>query len=197
MSKQYTQEVFNRQTGELVEVDLGIWMTLTEFTDSMGVGLKLGRTVLLEIGLIGVEGGRFRLKREHEASGLGRRLMAKKSKFPFDALSPAGQTYAKARWSDALAAVETARSAEDQTPTVMGALNDFRQQRSDRLTTQMEVCWIMDHFEGVSTRTIARVLNVTEAIVFKWSSVRSRQLKTACELKKRVFPLQKDGLLSG
>jgi hypothetical protein len=43
MSKQYTQEVFNRQTGELVEVDLGLWMTLTEFTDTMGVGMKLGR----------------------------------------------------------------------------------------------------------------------------------------------------------
>jgi hypothetical protein len=197
MSRQYTQEVFNRQTGELVEVDLGEWMTLTEFTDAMGVGMKLGRAVLLEIGLIGVEGGRFRLKREHEASGLGRRLKAKKSKFPFDVLSPAGQAYATARWSDALAAVETARSAEDQTPTVMAALNDFRKQRSDRLTTQMEVCWIIDHFEGVSTRTIARVLNVTEAIVFKWSSVRSRQLKTASELKKLVFPLQKDGLLSG
>lgn len=179
MSLHYTKDTFDRSTGELVTLDLGVWMTLTEFTDLMGLPMKLGREVLQRIGLVGIEGGRFRLKQEHEQGGLGRRNKVKASKFPFDVLSPAGQHHASTLWDDALKAVLEDRETDGAIGVADNALAEFRQQRHGAMTTQMEVCWLQHHFPGLSTRTIARLLHVTEAIVFKWSALQHKRLKEA------------------
>lgn len=183
MSLQYTTQIFDRNTGELVNLDLGLYMTLTEFTDLMGVPMKLGREVLNEIGLLALEGGRFRLKEEHARAALGRRLKTKSSKFPFDALSPSGQSHARARWDAALKSVLERRSRDPDVEGAEKALKEFREQRLGPLTTQMEVYWLLHHFPKLSTRSIARILHVTDAIVFKWSALRQRQVKQAHQKK--------------
>lgn len=170
-------ETTDPTTGEVISFDLGVSMTLTEFTDSMGVSMRLGRSILLEMGLLQSEGGRLRLKPEYQAAGLGMRLHKRGSRYPFDVLFPAGQTWAKERWSSAEAVVEARRGG------VAGdALRSYREWRAHQLagarepmTTQMEVCWLLDHFPELTTREIAGVLLVSESVVKKWSALRSHQ----------------------
>ena len=183
MSLHYTKDIFDRSTGELVTLDLGLWMTLKEFTDLMGVPMKLGRAVLQQIGLVGLEGGRLRLKQEHVEGGLGRRNKTKASKFPFDVLSPAGQHHARPLWDKALWVVLEERGRDREAEEADKALQSFMTGRFEAMTTQMEVSWLQDHYPGLSTRSIARLLHVSEAIVFKWSAHRQRQLREAATRK--------------
>lgn len=184
MSVHYTTEIFDRTTGEVVALDLGRWMTLTEFTTLMGVGIREGRAVLAEIGLIHREGNRYRLGSSHERAGLGRRLRGRASRYPFDALSPSGQAYARERWAAAHAAVVHRRKSTPAIVRAGEALEAFRARRAAPMTTQMEVCWLLDHFPSLSTREIAGFLTVTEAIVFKWSAIRSRQRERPQAIKR-------------
>lgn len=183
MSLHYTKEIFDRATGEIITLDQGQWMTLTEFTALMGVPMRLGRAILMEIGLVEIEGGRIRLKREFEQRGYGRRLKTKRARFPFDALSPVGQKYARERWGAAAAKVMAERSAEADVVAARDALDCFSRMHKVDMTTQMSVCWLLDHFPNLSNRKIARVLDVTEAIVHKWVAKRNRQLATVSASK--------------
>jgi hypothetical protein len=176
-------ETFDRDTGELIALDLGLWMTLTEFTTLMGVDMRLGRLVLAEIGLIHTEGHRYRLKPEHEATGLGSRLRAKNEGYPFDVLSPAGQSHARDRWAAAQGTVVARRQGSERHQQAAQALASFAALRSEPLTIQESVCWLLDHFPNLTTRETAAILNVTNAIVFKWSALRSEQRQA--RLKQR------------
>lgn len=178
MGLPYILETTDPTTGKVISFDLGRSMTLTEFTDSMGVPKRLGRSILLEMGLLQSEGGRLRMKPEHQAAGLGMRLRRKGTRHPFDVLFPAGQTWAKERWSSAKAAVVAPRLS---IPAL--ALQSYREWRGDPLTTQMEVCWLLDHFPKLTTGDIASVLQVTESIVKKWSARRSHQREHGERLK--------------
>ncbi|QRG05621.1 hypothetical protein EZH22_21570 [Xanthobacter dioxanivorans] len=180
MGVPYVLETADPVTGEAISFDLGVSMTLSEFTDSMGVPLRLGRAVLVEMGLLQSEGGRLRIKLEHQAAGLGMRLHKKGTRFPFDVLFPAGQAWAKERWSSAKAEVERHRGS-----AAALALQAYCDWRGGPMTTQMDVCWLLDHFPELTTRDIARVLSVSEAAVFKWSSLRTRQRDHA-ESRKRL-----------
>lgn len=178
MSLPYVLETTDPHTGEVISFDLGVSMTLTEFTDSMGVPMRLGRSILVEMGLLQSEGGRLRLKPGHQAAGLGMRLRQRGGRFPFDVLSPAGQAWASERWSSAKVAVEDRRGG-----AAGEALSSYRQWQGETLTTQMEVCWLLDHFPELTTREIAGVLSVSESIVKKWSALRSRQREHGERLK--------------
>lgn len=188
--RHYSTETYDRDTGELVALDLGLWMTLAEFTTLMGVGMRSGRLILAEIGLIEIEDRRYRLKPEHEHAGLGKRLRSKGSRFPFDVLSPAGQAYAKQRWDAAHERIVQRRSGSPLTRQAADALTEFSARRSEPMSVQMGVCWLLDHFPYLSTREIAAMLSVTEAIVFKWSA--KRTVQRGALLDRRRQPIASD-----
>jgi ribosomal protein S25 len=48
----YTAETLDRATGELKEVSLGNWITVTELGERYGVGPKQVRTILHHMGLL-------------------------------------------------------------------------------------------------------------------------------------------------
>ena len=186
----YVLETIDPTTGKVVFHDLGVSMTLTDFTHSMGVPLRLGRSILAEMGLLQLEGGRLRLRPEHQATGLGMRLRKKEGKFPFDVLHPAGQDWAMERWSAAKAVVEAREAtAAPVVREAAEALQSYREWRGRAaMTAQMDVCWLLDHFQEITTREIAAVLGVTEAAVFKWSALRSRQRAKARQSKAAELP---------
>lgn len=187
----YVLETIDPLTGKVVSFDLGVSMTVSEFTDTMSVPMRLGRTVLVEMGLLQLDGGRLRLKPEHQAAGLGMRLRKKGTRFPFDVLSPAGQTWAKERWSSATASIEARRAVAS--PTVReasAALQKFCELRGIApMATQLLVCWLLDHFPTLTVIEIADILSATESAVKRWSARRSTQRTAAYALKaKREFP---------
>lgn len=185
MSLQYSREVFDRETGELVSLDLGIWMKITEFTELLGVPMRLGREILCDIGLISIQSGRYKLKLEHEKAGRGRNLKAKRSRFPFVVLSPEGQKYAMERWAASKDRVLARKAGETKTIEAIVALEAFRQSRRNRLTCKMEIYWLLDHFPHIPTRKIAEIVGVSNSIVFKYSAIRTKERAAGQETRRQ------------
>ena len=169
-------ETINPETGEVIEIDLGRSLTIKDFLASKGVPDRYGRSILVEMGLLHLEAGRLRLKAEHVSDRLGNRMHMKGSKHPFDVLYPSGQAWVEERWDEAKAAVD-ARKAQGS-PTFQAAslaMDEYREWRGEPMTTQMQVCWLLDHFPDLTVSEVADVLSVTDAIVKKWSAARAKQ----------------------
>jgi hypothetical protein len=95
---EYTTEVIDRRTGDLVTQSLGNWKTITELASDYEMGRNEFRHVLTVMGLLSPEGqkGRRRLTREAVDTGFGKRIEPGKSskfRFPFDTISPDGQLH--------------------------------------------------------------------------------------------------------
>ncbi|CAO4182674.1 hypothetical protein [Methylorubrum populi] len=52
----YSEEVLDRRTGELVKVNQGEWITVTELAGLYGVGPRKARSVLRKMEFLGIEG---------------------------------------------------------------------------------------------------------------------------------------------
>jgi hypothetical protein len=108
----YTEEMLDRTTGELVTIDKGDWITVTELGGRYGVTRIKVRAVLRQMGFLYVTGGqahnRHRLTPQAIEAGHGKHIPAKAGKRmnPFDVISPEGQRWIGERWADALAAVD-------------------------------------------------------------------------------------------
>jgi hypothetical protein len=160
---QYSQTVIDRSTGELVPVDMGEWITVTELGKVYGVGPHKVRAVLQRMGLLQSEGrhGRLRLTPQAAAQGLGKRHdKPKNSKYPFDVISPAGQAFAADNWQETVEALEGDERDDPRLLEAKAALTSYALQRSSHrlsdMTTQMRVSWLLDHFDGLTNEQIAR-----------------------------------------
>jgi hypothetical protein len=180
----YTEHTLDRRTGELVEVSAGDWITLTELGEMTGVTPRRIRTILREMGFLYVEGGRahnrHRLTPEVVKQGLGRHIPAKppKVRYPFDVISPAGREWIEARWSETMAALE----AQQARPVILQAreaLHAFRAERLSDLNVQGCVLWLCDHFPDLTHTEMASILDVTQQVVSRYVSTRSRQKASA------------------
>jgi hypothetical protein len=180
----YTTEILDRSTGELVEVGTGNWITVSELGESYGVGSRRVRAILHHIGLLRPEGrhGRYRLTDTAVARGYGKRIdKAKRSKWPFDVISPAGQELIKEAWSDAVADLEATLSKSTVRAAARDALELFTQQRRAAMTTQEEVCWLSDHYPDLTNHDIAVVIGMSQQLVGRYVA---RQKQKRDELRR-------------
>ncbi len=187
----YVQEILDRKTGELVSVDQGDWITITELSCMLVVGRRRATTILRHMGFLQVEGGgrnsRHRIADWVVEKGWGKRLHRKGDKFPFDVIGPNAIPWIKERWQAASVAVEHG----DNTGLVAearDAVTTFKASRDGREpSVQMLVCWLADFFPSLTQQQMGAVLDVTQQLVCRFLSVRSAQHAEAKELRKRDF----------
>jgi hypothetical protein len=174
----YTAEILDRATGELVEVDQGNWVTVTELGKAHGVGPRRVRAVLHHMGLLRSEGkhGRYRLAPFAVERGYGKRIdRPKRSKWPFDVLSPEGQRLIDETWEVTVADMQSDLEKDSSTGTASTALDHFKKARSRPMETQEEVCWLRDHQSGLTNTQIATVTGASEQLVGRYVALQLRQ----------------------
>lgn len=194
---EYTEQILDRGTGELVTICHGDWVTVSELGDLYGVGRKTVRVILRAMGFIHVEGGgshqRHRLSTWVTDQGWGKR-MEPRFGTPFDVIGPEGQAWIAERWQAASDRVAAQRS---QPSLVAGeALTQFADDRDRyrRLTGQEpmalveKVRWLVAHFPGLSQSEIASILVVTQQLVSRYVNERAKQLRTLKAARSRNVP---------
>jgi hypothetical protein len=182
---QYVQEVLDRQTGALVLEPIGEWLTVSELGGKFGASPKRTRAVLHHIGLLTSEGkhGRYRLARFAVERGYGiRHDRPKKSKWPFDAISPLGQRLVAEAWVEATEDLKRELEENPSSMAAKAALARFERDRGRPQTTQEAVCWLRDH-TSISQREMSKVLEVSEQLVGRYARIQQQQRKC---LRERV-----------
>lgn len=188
MGMHYTTEVLDRRSGELVSLDLGFYLTVTELGQSLGLTPRQIRKVLHVLGLAMPEGsrGNYRLTFEAVRKGYGKRIdRPKKGRYPFDTISPAGQRLVADNLAWALAEIEEQRVPMARTMAEeLEAYKDFRaSERLSPLTLQAEVCWLADHFPEASSEEIAAATGGAAGKVRQYLAMRRRTLEGLREFK--------------
>lgn len=186
---EYVQEVFDRKTGTLKTISQGEWNTITEIGELYGVGPRKVRSVLRHIGVLDIETrgrtSRHRLCRWMVDREWGRRI-EKKGTVPFDVIGPAGQRWIAERWDAAVAELaEQTLSGKVREASI--ALDNFKAHRRGHFGTQMEVCWLADHFPDLSQSEVASILDVSQQLVSFSMRARERQLREAIAFRNRVL----------
>ncbi|MGU3284624.1 hypothetical protein [Methylobacterium mesophilicum] len=190
---EYVQHVLDRKTGELIEVSSGNWITITELGEAKCVTPHRVRTVLRAMDFLYVEGGRahnrHRLMPWVIQQGYGKHVPARKPviRFPFDVVSPAGQAWIEARWSDAV----TALDAQPHRPVVgqaREALATFVGGRLGELDVHGRVLWLRDHFPALSDTEVASILDVTQQLVSRYARLQERQRQSRRLAKTAELP---------
>jgi hypothetical protein len=174
----YMTEVLDRSTGDLKEVSLGNWITVTELGERYGVGNKKIRSILHHMGLLQSEGqhGRYRLTPHAVEQGLGiRHDKPKKSKYPFDVISPEGQRLIALAWDETVADLDRERLNDPIVHAADMALQSFKARKATALETQQEVCWLLDHFDNLTFQQIADLLSVQRPLVSRYANLRKKQ----------------------
>jgi hypothetical protein len=172
----YTTEQLDRSTGELHLASLGEWITLTELGKQYGVGERKIRTILHHLGMLQPEGGRYRLTARAIEQGFGKRHdNPKKHQYPFDVISPLGQQIIAENWDWVVTDLEQKKRSTPRLRAASDALEEFKKARSSQLTTQMDVCWLTDHFPKLTPCEIAQIVGVPHPQVYRYSRIRSKQ----------------------
>jgi hypothetical protein len=176
----YTEELLDRRTGEMTTINIGDWITVTEFGDLVGAGPRKVRTVLRDLEFLAVEGGRdhnrHRITDWAVRDGLGRRINpTKRMTAPFDVISPTGQEWLKERWSAALSKADD-RVARVDVRSAKLALVEFQTSRSRLdMPVQESVCWLADHHPLLSQDDVACILDITRQLVSRHQLVQAKQ----------------------
>ena len=181
---EYIDTVLDRKTGELITVGTGDWITVTELGDRHSVSRVKIRAILRKMDFLYVAGGsahnRHRLMPWVIAQGLGKHIPAKrKGQYPFDVIGPEGQAWIAERWSDTITAIQ----AEEGKTGVADAREALRVFKDDRgrhnLNVQGSVLWLIDHHPDLTHTEVAAILGVTQQLVSRYASLRSKQLQGA------------------
>jgi hypothetical protein len=187
MGMQYTREIFDRKTGEMVSIDQGHWITMEELSEVLKIGRRQLATVLHQINFLQIEGtgrnARNRIRDWVIAKGYGKRNKRKSDDMPFDVVSSEGVRWIAERWEDANKAVEEKTSAPAK--EARQALEEFQRHRSGPLGGQGEVYWVADHFPHLTHDQMAQALSVSRQLVTRFMRARSRQLEKAKALRER------------
>ncbi|MBM1172152.1 hypothetical protein [Microvirga arabica] len=185
----YTTEVLDRSTGDLKEVSLGNWITVTELGERYGVGNKKVRSILHHMGLLQSEGkhGRYRLTANAVEQGLGiRHDKPKKSKYPFDVIGPEGQRLIALAWDEAVTDLERERLNDPQARSADAALQEFQALLPSPMTTQEEVCWLTSRFPDLTYQQIADLLGVQRPLVSRYANLQKKQIAFRASQKVSV-----------
>ena len=188
----YQTEVLDRQTGELVPICSGNWITVTELGNAYDLGPRQVRQVLRHLGWIYAPAhsskSAYRLCPDAIKAGLGKHIVKSKSGRPFDVISPLGQE----RFAQQLPAALSQIAGKDTTRVVQAraSLEAFKQRRietsngEERWTTQMEVSWLEYFWPHLSQDEMAAVLRISKQLVsyhvLKAKASREKQRKALC-----------------
>jgi hypothetical protein len=176
----YTTELLDRSTGDLRFVDLGNWITVTEFGQQYGLGPKKIRSALHHLGMLQVEGKRLRLTSKAIALGYGRRHdFPKKHRHPFDVISPLGQKAIAENWEWLIADIAEEKSGKPILREASAALESFKKGRVGEMATQMQVCWLRDHFHRLTQDEIATLVDIPRTLVNRYAKLQERQREYA------------------
>lgn len=186
----YTTEEIDRSTGDLREVSLGDWLTVTELGTLYGVGSRKIRTILHHMGLLRPEGqhGSYRLTPHAVAQGLGKRIGKSKSGWPFDVLSPRCQELIDQIWEETLADLECDLNSDPHVTEAQAALATFKAIRQSPVEAQQEVCWMKDHYPGMLHKQVATVLDISPALVTRYAEQRRKEREFHERRKAKVLP---------
>jgi hypothetical protein len=130
------------------------------------------------MGLLQSEGqhGRYRLTPRAVEQGLGKRIdKSRNSKWPFDVISPEGQRLIAMAWDETVTDLERERLSDPIVHTADAVLQRFKLQRASVLETQQEVCWLLDHFDGLTFQQITDLLGVQRPLVSRYANLRKEQ----------------------
>ncbi|WP_404292414.1 hypothetical protein ACD578_08950 [Microvirga sp. RSM25] len=176
----YTAEQLDRSTGDLRIVDLGNWITVTEFGQQYGLGPKKIRSALHHLGMLQVEGKRLRLTSKAVALGYGRRHdFPKKHRHPFDVISPLGQKVIAENWERLIADMAEEKAGKPILKEASAALESFKKGRLGEVTTQMQVCWLRDHFHILTQEEIAALIDTPRPLVNRYVKLQEKQREYA------------------
>jgi hypothetical protein len=189
----YQNEILNRRTGELISIDIGNWITVTELGDCLDLGPREIRKVLHRLGWAAPErgsGGAYRLNANAVRRGYGKRISPKKG-YPFDVISPAGQAIVREQLQSLMDAAEEERKSDPVVQQTRSALEEYRGKHPDHLVTlQEEVSWIDFYCPGLTGPQVALVLDTTDQLVRKYRHAANAQ-------RKRVAQRRDVGTLPG
>jgi hypothetical protein len=172
----YTTEELDRTTGDLRIVNLGNWVTVSELGKQFGLGAKKIRSVLHHMGMLGSEKGRFRLTHQAVQEGFGKRHdNPKKYRYPFDVISPLGQKVVADNWHWVVTDFDQEKHSKPILREASAALASFKKGRRSEMTTQMEVCWLRDHFPKLTQDEIASLVDIPQSLVNRYAKLQERQ----------------------
>lgn len=174
---------------------MGDWITVTELGQTYGVSPRRVRAVLHHMGLLQPEGrhGRYRLASFAVERGYGKRIeKSKKSKWPFDVISPEGQQLITTSWHDTVADMDAEVTNHAGRASAAESLQSFRRKREEMslsvMQAQQEVCWLCDYFPDLTNRDIAAILDVSEQLVGRYVNTRRKQRRELREKRDRSLP---------
>ena len=195
MTMLYKSEVFDRKTGEVIEVELGEWMTVTELGERLGVGRRKVREVLSTLDVVALTGAswggtqRYRLTPWVLERDFGKHHPPTKARpYPFDVIGPMGREWIEERWAGALHQVET-KASSPVVSAARAALEDFKVTRKrENMPTKQMVYWLCHHFPQLSHDEMAIIIGVARQMVSreaaqreteraKWKAFREKPLR--------------------
>lgn len=194
----YVSERIDRRTGELLEIDIGDWLTITELGAALGEGPRSIRAILLEMAFLQPETygssrhTRMRLCPWVVTRGWGKRI-EKRNRPPFDTVSPEAQDWVRERLASTKAAIDQRASADAQRATY--ELHRFiawrvaeRVNREEEFTTGRKFLWLADHYPDLTQEDIAVVLEVSPSLVSKMVKERKSHRGAVQKRKTTVLP---------
>jgi hypothetical protein len=172
----YTAEQLDRSTGDLRIVSLRDWITVTELGRKYGLGPKQIRSALHHLGMLQIEGNRLRLTQKAVHLGYGRRHdFPKRHKYPFDMISPLGQKVIAENWEWLLTDIAEEKQSKPKLKAASAALSAAKEKRSGEMTTQMDVCWLRDHFPDLTQDEIASLNDSPQSLVNRYAKLQAKQ----------------------
>lgn len=194
MGMQYTSEIFDRKTGEMVSIDQGHWITMDELSKAFEIGRRQLATVLHQMNFLQIEGtgrnARNRIQDWVIAKGYGKRNKRKSDGMPFDVVSSEGVRWIAERWEDARKEVEAKTSGPAK--EAREALQEFQKRRSGPMGGQGEIYWLADHFSRLTHDQMANALDLSRQLVSRFIKLRARQRDAAWKLRHRHTKIGED-----
>lgn len=184
---EYHQEVLDRATGRLETKSIGEWITVTELGERYGVGPKRTRAILHHMGVLAQEGRRYRLPRNLVEAGIGLRHDNPTSGYPFDVISPEGQSLIASVWSATAEDYEAECRNDAAVSFIRASLAAFRATRLSPMDTRQEVYWVLDHFPGALLQTVAKAAEVSPALVSRHVAERSSRRKRLIDQRMKAL----------
>lgn len=166
---EFFKETIDGSTGEVTNVSIGDWITITELGKRYDAGPRQTRAVLIEMGFMFVAIGEHRNKTSIMPwvvkKGWGRPIHPRNG-FEFDVINEDAQRWIAQRW-------EKAQSSLNELPqdvqSASECLTFFVQRRDipDDMDTRCKVKWLMDHYSFLMNVDIAKVVGVSKQRVSK------------------------------
>jgi hypothetical protein len=174
---EYTSEVLDRSTGNLLTVSMGDWIPVTELGKHYGVGKKQVRQILYHMGLLQREGRSYRLPWEAVEKGYGKRHDNPKSGRAFDVISPLGQQLVAEIWDETVADYEADLRKDSKIDEARDALAAFKETRigNEPLHAEGEVRWLRHQFPEMTHDATAIALEISPPLVRKYVDKQAAQ----------------------